>query len=310
MTSTAPPSCCSARLAKIARLHHSLRRILRVSVAVLSLTSASNSTFADESQVRFVGPPSRLQRRHSSETGAPQESAHRAEVRSAVKWRTEPVPQTTVAASSGVRDGIIAEPVATAPIQKPTAIANLTALQKPLLAAPGSTPSVETIPAPNEPSATAKGGRIKCIHVRPLSAVVADIGLPAGELPADVAAACVADLYQGDTRMALGWAQFDFHWSATCLCHKPLYFEENNAERYGYTLSRVLQPAISGARFFLTIPALPYKMVVERPCDCIYTLGTYRSGDCAPRRWNRLPLRIGAAAMEVGTIAGLILLIP
>ncbi len=150
-----------------------------------------------------------------------------------------------------------------------------------------------------------------CFSAKPLNSVGIEIGLPAGDLPANIAAQCAAELpFAGDTRLECGWNVFEFHWSATCLCHRPLYFEEVNAERYGYTPSLVLQPLISAGHFFLTIPALPYKMVVERPCDCIYTLGHYQPGSCAPRRWNRLPLRAGAALVEVGAIAGLILLIP
>jgi hypothetical protein len=67
---------------------------------------------------------------------------------------------------------------------------------------------------------------------------------------------------------------------------------------------------ISAGKFFFTIPALPYKMAVDPPHDCVYTLGNYRPGSCAPRRWNHLPLKAGAAIVEVGVIAGLILLIP
>ena len=86
----------------------------------------------------------------------------------------------------------------------------------------------------------------------------------------------------GDARLRCGWAATDFHWSATGLCHRPLYFEEVNLERYGYTVSPLLQPAISGAHFFLTIPTLPYKMVAQPPKECVYTLGYYRPG--SPRR--------------------------
>jgi len=92
--------------------------------------------------------------------------------------------------------------------------------------------------------------------------------------------------------------------------HRPLYFEEINAERYGYTVCQALQPVISAARFFGTIPALPYKMVVDCPRDCIYTLGYYRPGSCAPRRWNRLPMQLTAGVVETGFIAAMILLIP
>jgi hypothetical protein len=51
-------------------------------------------------------------------------------------------------------------------------------------------------------------------------------------------------------------------------------------------------------------------MTVDRAHDCISTLGYYRPGDCVPRRANRPPFRLTAAAVETGVLAGLILLLP
>ena len=137
------------------------------------------------------------------------------------------------------------------------------------------------------------------------------IVIPEGELPTDVAAHCADQIPPtGDSRLYGGWRCTEHHWSATCMRHRPLYFEEINAERYGYTVSYCLQPVISAARFFGTIPALPYKMVVECPRRCTYPLGHYRPGSCVPRRWHRLPWHLGAAVVETGFIAGLILIIP
>lgn len=147
-----------------------------------------------------------------------------------------------------------------------------------------------------------------CYHAPPLATMSASIALPSGKLPTNAAAECAAQT--SDTRLCCGWAGTEHHWSATCMRHRPLYFEEINAERYGYTVCYAMQPVISAARFFATIPALPYKMMVERPRDCIYTLGHYRPGSCAPRRWNRLPWQITAGVVETGFIAGMILLIP
>lgn len=151
----------------------------------------------------------------------------------------------------------------------------------------------------------------ECYEAPPLSALSASIALPAGTLPTDTAALCAAQTTPtGDARLIGAWPCTEHHWSATCMHHRPLYFEEINAERYGYTVSYVMQPIISAAKFFATIPALPYKMTLERPRDCSYTLGHYRPGSCVPRRCNRLPLDTKAAAVETGVIAGLILLIP
>ena len=65
-----------------------------------------------------------------------------------------------------------------------------------------------------------------------------------------------------------------------------------------------------GAHFFLTIPTLPYKMVVQSPRECIYTLGYYRAGSrvaapLAPPPWDPT-----AATVEGLVVTGLVFLIP
>ena len=285
---------CSVRLANSRRCHlaYSIAAILlSLAPGMMSLATASPSASLDESPVRFVGPPSRLQPRLSNEAGTPR--------------------------------GIVRAASA-----KPTATANPIAQVQALTPFAPTPPSdTEAIPQPaltDDPQlkeelfagdALAESGEIvepvPCYVSRPLSSLSISIALPDGNLPENVALACAANMGTvNDIRLEYGWAQFDFHWAASCLCHAPLYFEEINAERYGYTPSYVFQPLISAGRFFLTIPALPYKMLVDRPHDCIYTLGHYRPGSCVPRRWNHLPLDIAAATVEVGVIAGLILLIP
>ena len=159
----------------------------------------------------------------------------------------------------------------------------------------------------NQPSSQPRA----CYQAPPLSTMSVSIALPAGKLPTDAAAHCALQHPPtSDARLTGAWATSEVHWSATCLRHRPLYFEEINAERYGYTVSNFFQPLFSAGRFFATIPALPYKMAVDRPRDCVYTLGHYRPGNCAPRRHNRLPWQLTASVVETGFIAGLILLIP
>ena len=150
---------------------------------------------------------------------------------------------------------------------------------------------------------------------RPLDSIgdlTADITLPAGRIPenqaADVFQASAPVLHAAGT--SRGWAVQDFHWCATALCHRPLYFEEVNLERYGYTHSHCLQPAISTAHFFATVPALPYKMVANCPWDCGYTLGHYRPGGCAPWQIHWLPLRLDAGIVQGGVVTGLVFLLP
>lgn len=150
---------------------------------------------------------------------------------------------------------------------------------------------------------------------RPITQLSIDIALPSGAKPGDPGTELpgpppVAWPRINDPRLWGGWADVEFTWSATRLCHRPLYFEQVNVERYGYTVSPVLQPAISGAHFFLTIPVLPYKMVVQPPRECIYTLGYYRAGSPAPRRWHHLTWDPTAATVEGFLATGLVFLIP
>lgn len=101
-----------------------------------------------------------------------------------------------------------------------------------------------------------------------------------------------------------------FQWKASALCTKGAYFEDVQLERYGHSICPVLEPVISGARFFLTVPILPYKMGLTPPNECVYTLGHYRVGSCSPYMLDPLPLSIRAALFEGAAIGGAIAIIP
>ena len=89
-----------------------------------------------------------------------------------------------------------------------------------------------------------------------------------------------------------------FTWKATGTCHKPLYFEDVQLERYGHSWNPVVQPFMSAAHFFVSVPLLPYKMGLNPPNECMYTLGYYRPGSCAPYMIEPIPLSLRAAAFE------------
>ncbi len=151
--------------------------------------------------------------------------------------------------------------------------------------------------------------------LRPITEVTADATLPAGLMPDQVEhegdvprAEMMPEV--GDPRLMGGWGDNVFNWSAAKSWHHPLYFEEVNLERYGYQCHPLAQPFVSGAHFFLTVPTLPYQMTVHPPQECIYTLGHYRPGSCAPWQRNRLPWDPRAAAVEAGVVVGLVFLIP
>jgi len=151
------------------------------------------------------------------------------------------------------------------------------------------------------------------VQQKPLQQLGINIALPSGDLPTDQASACWAHINQTGGPMAAAryWPTLCYNWDATCLCHRPLYFEEINLERYGYgCCDCVLQPAASAAHFFATVPALPYCIAAECPCKCVYTLGHYRPGSCPPKRYHWPYCSPLAAAAEAGVLTGLIFAIP
>lgn len=106
------------------------------------------------------------------------------------------------------------------------------------------------------------------------------------------------------------WAMTTYAWKASALCHKPLYFEQAALERYGHTWGPVAEPFVSGAHFFGSVLVLPYNMGLELPCECVYDLGYYRPGSCAPRMIYPVPLSLRGALFEAGAWVGGVYLIP
>lgn len=106
------------------------------------------------------------------------------------------------------------------------------------------------------------------------------------------------------------FAHTTFTWKASALCHKPLYFEELALERYGHTSGPVFQPIFSGAHFFSSIFFLPYKMGINPPNECIYQLGLYRPGSCAPWLAEPFPISPRGAMLQTGAVLGGVFLLP
>lgn len=160
-------------------------------------------------------------------------------------------------------------------------------------------PQAEQIPTPEAYQATLN---------KRIGEVTTQTRPPAGELPEMLAV--------GDSSLepdaGRDWRRLAYHWHAPAICHQPLYFEDVNLERYGYTPwhLRPIQPLVSGARFYMTLPALPYLVATNPPNEGIYTLGEYRPGSCVPYRTQLVPWDPKAAGIEAGWIAGAILLVP
>ena len=106
------------------------------------------------------------------------------------------------------------------------------------------------------------------------------------------------------------WAPTTYTWKASGFCHKPLYFEEVQLERYGHSWGPYLQPVISQGHFFLTVPVLPYMMGLNPPNECLYTLGYYRPGSCAPYILDPLPISVRAGLLQAGAVTGAAFLVP
>ena len=137
----------------------------------------------------------------------------------------------------------------------------------------------------------AMGPTEACAEMRPITAVNTNIGVKAGgsERPEDVGAVChPAEREPTYGLTARAWSPLCYFWEAPVLSYGPLYFEETNLERHGYsqTYLRGVQPLVSSAHFFGTVIATPYLLVAEPPHECVYTLGEYRPGSCVPFQWN------------------------
>lgn len=133
--------------------------------------------------------------------------------------------------------------------------------------------------------------------MRPISEITNDIRAQGSKFPTE----CTL---QGGEFQARSWQPITFTWKASGLCHHPLYFEQVQVERYGHNLGPLAQPFASGAHFFLTVPIMPYKMGLTPPNECMYTLGYYRPGSCAPWILDPIPLSVRAGLMQAGAWTG------
>ena len=135
------------------------------------------------------------------------------------------------------------------------------------------------------------------------------IAPPAGDHPASAAEAVFAS--RGVIYPPAGFF-FDCLQHGPCenfaaFCHPPLYFEDACLERCGASGgSDCVQSALSAARFYAGIAALPYKMCVDPPCRpvchcrrCCCSC----DGSCGELQWD-------AALFEAALVGGLILAIP
>ena len=139
--------------------------------------------------------------------------------------------------------------------------------------------------------------------LRPINAVTNKITAEPGAFPPECG---IGDL----TYKTRDFSPMTYTWVASNLCHKPLYFEQPRLERYGHALPPVIQPLVSAAHFFISVPLLPYKMGIEPPNECIYALGYYRPSSCAPMQIPGVPLSLRGAIYEAAVITGFAVVLP
>ena len=173
---------------------------------------------------------------------------------------------------------------------------------------PGATlrdaPLIEpsAVPTTTGRIATSCGGQVPLKSIREISHDIRPA--QTGPLPEE----CEID---HPTYYGRHFGQTCFMWKASALSTQAAYFEDVQLERYGNTIvCPALQPIVSGAKFFATVPILPYKMGVTPPNECVYTLGHRRPGNCAPYMIEPFPISPRGALFQAGAVAGGIAVIP
>jgi hypothetical protein len=147
-------------------------------------------------------------------------------------------------------------------------------------------------------------------QLKPITTLRADIRPQQGKLPKDHTASAFSTHVEGTghpSESAGPWKPF--LWEAPATCHRPLYFENVNLERHGYSFG-VAQPFVSAGHFACSTVILPYRMAAEPRCEPIYTLGHVRPGTPTPFQIHWPPPSTAAGLAEAALIVGLICLIP
>jgi hypothetical protein len=165
----------------------------------------------------------------------------------------------------------------------------------------GTTPSEEA--AQSQESCEEELAALKADRISTVDLSIRIDGVPGEDFPYE----CPLGNEQLQPRV---WPEITYTWKASALCHKPLYYEDVQLERYGHSWPRCAQPLISGAHFFGSTAILPYKMGLQTPNECVYALGHYRPGSCAPYYIEALPFTWRAAAFQAGVVTGLNFVIP
>ena len=104
---------------------------------------------------------------------------------------------------------------------------------------------------------------------RPIGELQASIAVPPGEMrPPDDSATAFSAVEADQAALQRRGPPCLLVWAPPRFCHRPLYFEEVQLERYGRSCVPRLHPLVSGAHFVSSFALLPVKMVVDPPLSC------------------------------------------
>jgi hypothetical protein len=190
------------------------------------------------------------------------------------------------AAGPGTMRSMVAEPLRMANIEVPRPLTPPKGLEGVL------PPAGERLPTAPAPSVEDECRRPRSHSLSEISIDIRPKVMPGEQVPP-------ADCTMISTTFASrAWSPVTFTWTASASCNKPLYFDDVQLENYGHAWAPYLQPLISSVHFFATVPLLPYYMGVNPPEECIYTLGEYRPGNCAPYMLDPFPWSTRGAIYE------------
>ena len=114
----------------------------------------------------------------------------------------------------------------------------------------------------------------------------------------------------GDASSRRDYTPITLNWTASALCKRPGYFEDEGLERYGFTAGPWIQPLRSGARFLADLAIVPYRAGIHPHNECIYTLGVFRPGSPAPTIRPGFPISIKGGLWQAGVMTGGFYLFP
>ena len=115
----------------------------------------------------------------------------------------------------------------------------------------------------------------------------------------------VCSVGNGGGSVQRNWIPQTFSWTASNLCHKPLFFENVQLERYGHSHGPFAQPVHSVAHFFVSLVSVTYQNAITPANECQYALGYYRPGNCAPWLKDPIPISLNGARRQALVTTGL-----